>query len=96
MRCFFNLMGPGYVLDDEVGVVVYDVKEARREASAAVRELAGEEPDSARAWSGWRLEAVDAVGTPLFTVDLSQLDAGLCNQRRLASGKDTCIEPAQA
>lgn len=96
MRCFFHLVGHGYVLCDESGVDVADVEEARREAAAAAAELAREEPESGGGWSGWRLEAVDACGAVLFIIDLSQVDV----DQRAATGHSAaqrrCALPLRA
>ena len=70
MRLYFHLRYAHEVIRDPVGVEVADLEDARAQAIRAVEELRQEDASVARDWSGWTLEAADANGTVLFSLDL--------------------------
>jgi hypothetical protein len=70
MRCYFNLVET--IVDSE-GVEVADPDEARGLAHEAVAEMIQDNGGEITNWRGWRLEAVDASGTALFTISLDAL-----------------------
>ena len=67
MRIYFHLNGPDVVIRDDEGVEVVGTREACIQARLAIEELQEEDP---RNWSEWTLEATDAAGRVLFTLDL--------------------------
>jgi len=64
------LNGSDVVIRDDEGVEVCGPHEARIQAVLAIEEL---QQVDARDWSGWTLEATDAAGRVLFTLDLACL-----------------------
>ena len=69
MRCYFNLVRSHHTITDEEGLEVADVEEARTFAREAVREMVQDGVAEIARWRGWVLEARDASGTVLFTMD---------------------------
>ena len=55
------------------GVEVADLNEARGLALEAIAEMIQDHGGEITDWRGWRLEAVDASGTALFTISLDAL-----------------------
>ena len=69
MRCYFNLVRSHHTITDEEGLEVADVEEARTFARQAGREMAQDGVAEIAHWRGWQMEARDASGTILFTMD---------------------------
>jgi hypothetical protein len=67
VRIYFHLKDAHEVILDDEGVEVSGTREARIQARLAIEELQEEDP---RNWSEWTLEATDAAGRVLFTLDL--------------------------
>ena len=67
MRIYFHLKDAHETIVDDEGVEVVGTREARIQALLAIEELQEEDP---RNWSEWTLEATDAAGRVLFTLDL--------------------------
>ena len=70
MRCYFNR---AETIVDSEGVEVADLNEARGLALEAIAEMIQHNGGEIKDWHGWRLEAVDASGTVLFTIRLDAL-----------------------
>jgi len=69
MRCYFNLVSSHRTITDEEGLEVADMEEARTFAREAIREMAQDGVAEIAHWRGWQMEARDASGTILFTMD---------------------------
>jgi len=67
MRCYFNLV---HTIVDSEGAEIADLYEAHDLALEAVAEMIKDSGGEITDWRGWRLEAVDASGTVLFTIRL--------------------------
>lgn len=70
MLLFFNFVGPNELFDDDEGVEVTDLDEARRQALDAFRQLRKEDGAIRSDFAGWWLEIVDDAGTTMATIDL--------------------------
>jgi hypothetical protein len=70
MRVYFNLVDSAASIPDDRGVEVHDVTEAYAEAKQTIEEMLQEDEVKSDV-SGWRLDAVDASGTFLFSIDLN-------------------------
>ena len=90
MRCYFHLEGPrGAEIRDELGTDVSCVDEARSEASRAIAELRGEDPELRNEWAGWRLIIVDGSGRKLSTISLASGSGSLEGEHAIScSGND--------
>jgi hypothetical protein len=73
MRCFFNLHNTDDAILDQEGVEVANAEELRAEVAKVVKEVRSADSLVARDWKGWRLEATDASGAVLFSVNLDPL-----------------------
>ena len=73
MRCYFKLVGSDQTITDEEGLEVADADEARTLAHEAITEMLQERAAEIARWRGWVLEARDASGTALFTMDFDAL-----------------------
>ncbi len=70
MRLYFHLRDRDHFMPDAEGVEVDDLEQARAAALEMLRELRQEDPSAARGWSGWTLDATDAAGRVVFSLDL--------------------------
>jgi hypothetical protein len=73
MRVYFNLADSAQSLPDQQGVDVVDVEEARTEAKRAIAEMLQQDPAMKANVGGWRLDAVDATGAVLFSINLDRV-----------------------
>lgn len=73
MRCYFNLVSSHHTVTDDGGLEVADMNEARTFAREAVAEMVQDGVAEIAHWRGWEMEARDASGTVLFTVDFDAL-----------------------
>ena len=70
MRLYFHLRDRHHVMPDAEGVEVDDLEQARAAALEVLAEVRQENPSAARGWSGWTLDATDAAGRVIFSLDL--------------------------
>ena len=69
MRCYFHLEDGNSMIPDADGIEVADLADARNQATRAVLDVLGEEPET-EGWSSWRLRVVDGAGKLLFLLPL--------------------------
>ena len=72
-RCYFNLINSHQSIVDPDGVEAADLDQARRLALEVAAEVLEEGEADVADWRGWRLEAVNASGALLFTINLDAL-----------------------
>ena len=70
MHCYFNLVSPHQTIIDEEGIAVADAEEARTFAREAVAEMVHDGIAEIAHWRGWQMEACDASGAVLFTIEI--------------------------
>jgi len=70
MWVYFHLRAKHDSIPDLEGVEVADADEARTAPLEMLREFRQEDAWAARDWRGWTLEATDATGRVLFSLDL--------------------------
>ena len=73
MHCYFNLVSSHHAIIDDEGLEVTNLEEARTFAREAVTEMVQDGVAEIAHWRGWEMEARDASGTVLFTVDFDAL-----------------------
>ncbi len=73
MRCYFNLIDAHQTLTDHQGVEVEDLNQVRRLAVEAAVEMIRKGEADIAGWRGWRMEATDASGAVLFTINFGAL-----------------------
>jgi hypothetical protein len=73
MRLFFHLVDSQTVIPDQEGVEVDDIAQAQDEALRAILEMRHANETAAVEWSGWRLDATDATGRVILSLDLNQV-----------------------
>jgi hypothetical protein len=73
MRVYFNLVDSAESISDPQGVNVLDIQQAYTEAERAVAEMLQRYPAMKANVGGWRLDAVDASGAVLFSINLDRV-----------------------
>ena len=74
MRVCFDLRAKHGAIPDREGVEVADLEQAFADALELLCELR-ENENAVRDWSGWALEAADATGRIVFSLDLDAIAA---------------------
>ena len=70
MKYSFHLRNHAEEILDDAGIEVRSREQAYAQAVKAVRELI-DEGTPLPSWKGWRLDAADAAGTVMFSIDLA-------------------------
>jgi hypothetical protein len=70
MRCYFNLVNGSERINDQDGIEVRDIEQARIQALKAISELREEDDATSSDWANWSLEVTDSFGNILFSINL--------------------------
>jgi hypothetical protein len=73
MRVYFNLVDSAESIPDQQGIDVLDMQEAYTEAERAIAEMMHRYPAMKASVGSWRLDAVNASGAVLFSIDLDRV-----------------------
>jgi hypothetical protein len=88
MHCYFNLVSSHHAIIDDEGLEVTNLEEARTFAREAVTEMVQDGVAEIAHWRGWEMEARDASGTVLFTVDFDALHTAETQETEASTRED--------
>jgi hypothetical protein len=70
MRYYFHLRDSAQCIPDDEGTEIPSLHDAHGEIQRVIEELRQENPDIARAATGWRVDVSDSSGTVLLSISL--------------------------
>jgi hypothetical protein len=75
LRLYFDLVREDAIIQDEDGIEVSDLNQARVEILAAFEESCRTDPSASTDWAGWRCDVTTAWGAVIMSIDLDAISS---------------------